>query len=331
MVDARAISRRIFFQWAGATLGAAMISPPGRLWAQQVRRLSIATGGTGGVFYVMGGGIANMLTKALPNTKVTAEATAAAVDNCKLIGARKADMAFSPGDVLYDGYVGQESFKSKIPLRTLLIVYSNFIHFVASEGSGIKSLPELRGKRVSLGAPGSGTEVKAARILEALGIDPAKDIKRDRLSVAESAGAMKDRKIDAFCWSGGLPTAAIMDLAATPGIRIRILDMKEILPKLREKFGPVYFKGRIPKGTYYGVDYDVDTAAMAVAIFGHEKMEEDLAYQITKLIIEKKSELVLVHKEAEHISLQNAVVGSPIPYHPGSIRYFKEKGVTIKQ
>ncbi|MGA2958812.1 MAG: TAXI family TRAP transporter solute-binding subunit [Thermodesulfobacteriota bacterium] len=322
------ITRRSFLQVAGATLGTVLVTSPGRLWAQQARRLSIATGGTGGVFYVLGGGIANMLTKNLPNTKVTAEATAAAVDNCKLIGARKADLAFSPGDVLYDAYVGQEEFKSKIPVRTLLVSYANYIHFVASEGAGIKSMPDLRGKRVSLGAPGSGTEVKAARILEALGINPAKDIKRDRLSVAESAGAMKDRKIDAFCWSGGLPTAAIMDLGATPGVRIRLLDMKEIVPKLREKFGPVYYLGLIPKGTYPGVNYDVQTAAMAVAILCHEKMEDDVAYQITKYIIEKKSDLVLVHKEAEHISLQDSSVGSPIPYHPGAIRYFKEKGVT---
>ncbi len=211
-----------------------------------------------------------------------------------------------------------------------MIVYTNFIHFVASDGSGVKSLMDLRGKRVSLGAPGSGTEVKAARILEAIGIDPSKDIKRDRLSVAESAGAVKDRKIDAFCWSGGLPTAAILDLAATPGVRIRILDMREIVPKLREKFGPVYYSGLIPKGTYPGVDYDVNTAAMAVGIFGHEKLEDNLAYQITKGIIDKKSELVLVHKEAEHIKLENAAVGSPIPYHPGSIRYFKEKGLIPK-
>jgi len=152
------ITRRSFLQVAGATLGTVLVTSPGRLWAQQARRLSIATGGTGGVFYVLGGGIANMLTKNLPNTKVTAEATAAAVDNCKLIGARKADLAFSPGDVLYDAYVGQEEFKSKIPVRTLLVSYANYIHFVASEGAGIKSMPDLRGKRVSLGAPGSGTD-----------------------------------------------------------------------------------------------------------------------------------------------------------------------------
>ena len=330
-MEKKLMTRRRLLQIAGTAAGAALIRSPGRAWAQQARRLSIATGGTGGVFYVYGGGMANVLTKTLPNTKVTAEATAAAVDNCKLIGARKADLAFCPGDVMYDAYVGRESFKSKIPVRTLLIIYANFVHFVASEGSGVKSLPELRGKRVSLGAPGSGTEVKAARILEAIGIDPAKEIKRDRLSVAESAGAMKDRKIDAFCWSGGLPTAAIMDLAATPGVRIRILDMKEIVPKLREKFGPVYFLGVIPKGTYSGMENDVTTAAIAVGIIGHEKMEEDVAYQVTKTIIEKKSELVLVHKEAEHISLKGAATGSPIPYLPGSVRYLKEKGVAIQE
>jgi len=324
------ISGRVFFQIAAAMLAAAFLLSPDMIWAQQIRGLSIATGGTGGVFYIIGGGIASVLTKNLPNTKVTAEATAAAVDNAKLIETRKADMALMPGDILYDAFIGMGKFKTKIPLRTLLAPYGNFTHFVVQEGSGINSVRDLRGKRVSLGAPGSGTEVKGVRILEAVGIDPAKDIKRERLSVAESAGAMKDRKVDAFNWSGGLPTAAVMDLAATPGIRIKLLDLDEVVPKLKEKFGPVYFSGRIPKGTYSGVDYDVRTLAVAVLFCCHEKMEEDLAYQITKLIIEKKSELVLVHKEAEHISLESAVVGSPIPYHPGAIRYYKEKGVTIK-
>jgi len=325
------INRHSFVKLTGAAWVATILLVSSQLWAQQIRSLSIATGGTGGVYYVMGGGIANMLTKNLPNVKVTAEATAAAVDNGKLIEARKADLAFMPGDVSYDAYLGKGKFRAKIPLRTLLSLYSDYIHFVALEGAGINSIKDLRGKRVSIGAPGSGTEVKGMRILEAVGIDPEKDIKRDRLSVAESAGAMKDRKIDAFNWAGGLPTAAIMDLAATPGIRIKLLDLGEVVPKLRERFGPVYFNGVIPKGTYPGIDYDVHTAAVAVGFCCHEKMDEDLVYQITKLIIEKKSELVLVHKEAVHIGLQEAVVGSPLPYHPGAIRYYKEKGVTIKQ
>jgi len=315
---------------AGVLLITTILANPGQVLAQQ-KGLSIATGGTGGVYYVLGGGVANMLTKNLPNVKVTAESTAASVDNAKLVDARKADLSFIAGDVAYDAYMGAGKFKKKIPLRNLLVPYSDFIQFVAAEGAGINSVKDLRGKRVSIGAPGSGTEVKGMRILEAVGIDPEKDIRRDRLSVAESAGAMKDRKIDAFNWAGGLPTAAIMDLAATPGIRIKILDLGEIVSKLREKYGPVYFGGVIPKGTYLGMQSDVQTACVANVFCCHEKLDEELAYQITKLIFEKKSDLVLVHKEAAHITLQDAVVGSPIPYHPGAIRFYKEKGLTIKQ
>ena len=315
---------------AGVLLITVLIVVPGEILAQQ-RGLSIATGGTGGVYYVLGGGVANMLTKSLPNVKVTAESTAASVDNAKLVDARKAELSFIAGDVAYDAYMGAGKFKNKVPLRNLLVPYSDFIQFVAVEGAGINSVKDLRGKRVSIGAPGSGTEVKGMRILEAVGIDPEKDIKRDRLSVAESAGAMKDRKIEAFNWAGGLPTAAIMDLAATPGIHIKILDLGEILPKMREKYGPVYFSGVIPKGTYIGMQTDVQTVCVANVFCCHEKLDEELAYQITKLIFEKKSDLVLVHKEAAHITLQEAVVGSPIPYHPGAIRFYKEKGLTIKQ
>ncbi len=308
-----------------------MLFIPCELLGQQIKGLSIVTGGTGGVYYIMGGGIANMLTKNLSNFKVTAESTAASVDNAKLVDARKADLAFIAGDVAYDACMGAGRFKNKVPLRNLLVPYSDFIQFVAVEGAGINSVKDLRGRKVSIGAPGSGTEIKGVRILESVGIDPEKDIKRDRLSVAESAGAMKDRKIEAFNWAGGLPTAAIMDLAATPGIRIKILDLGELLPKLREKYGPVYFGGLIPKGTYLGMQNDIHTLCVANVFCCHEKLDEELAYQITKLIIEKKDDLVLVHKEAAHITLKDAAVGSPIPYHPGAIRYFKEKGITVKQ
>ena len=320
-----------FFQWGGAILIAAVLFVPNRMLAQQPKGLSIVTGGTGGVYYIMGGGIANMLTKNLSNFKVTAESTAASVDNAKLIDARKADLAFIAGDVAYDACMGAGKFKNKVPLRNLLVPYSDFIQFVAVEGAGINSVKDLRGRKVSIGAPGSGTEVKGLRILEAVGIDPEKEIKRDRLSVAESAGAMKDRKIEAFNWAGGLPTAAIMDLAATPGIRIKLLDLGDLLPKLREKYGPVYFGGVIPKGTYLGMQNDVHTLCVANVFCCHEKLDEELAYQITRLIIEKKDDLVLVHKEAAHITLKDAAAGSPIPYHPGAIRYFKEKGITTKQ
>ena len=153
-----------FVKLVGFTLSVLALLPSNPLWAQQTRSFSIATGGTGGVYYVMGGGIANMLTKYLPNAKVTAEATAAAVDNGKLIEARKADLAFMPGDVSYDAYMGQGKFKNKIPLRTLLSLYSDYIHFVALDGTGIHSVKDLRGKRVSIGAPGRGREVKNIKL-----------------------------------------------------------------------------------------------------------------------------------------------------------------------
>lgn len=324
------ISRRGFIQLAGFTLGATIFSRPCLSQAQQARMLSIATGGTGGVFYVIGGAIANTLNKHIPNTKVTAEVTAGVIDNIKLLGARKVELALLASDNAYEAYIGGGVFKTKIPMRTLLVLWSNYFHFVVREGTDINSVRDLRGKRVSLGSPGSGSEVKGSRLLEVFGIDSKKDITLDRLSVAESAGAMKDRKLDAFYFPGGLPAPAILDLAATPGIKIKLLDLGESVSKMRGKWGPVYFGTLIPKGTYPGIDYDVNTLAAGTILCCLDEMDKDLTYQITKVIIEDRSEIILVHKEAESISLQNAVIGSPIPYHPGAIGYYKEKGMAIK-
>jgi hypothetical protein len=296
-------------------------------------RLSVATGGTGGVYYVFGGGIAQVLSKNLPQVEATAEVTAASVDNCKLIHARKADMALVMADVAYDALKGTGRFKATpgaIPVRTLGVLYSNFMHFVTLEGSGIKSMTDLRGKRVSTGAPGSGTEVKALRVLESYGINPEKDLKRERLSVAESAGALKDRKVDAFAWDGGLPTAAVLDLAATPGIKIKLLNNADHLGLLTEKYGPVYFKLVIPKTAYPHMEAEVSVAGVANLLICNEKMENDLAYQIVKVLLEKQPDLVVVHKEAAHFTLQSAPVGSSIPFHPGAVKYFQEKGIQTK-
>jgi hypothetical protein len=296
-------------------------------------RLSVATGGTGGVYYVFGGGVAQVISKNLPQVEATAEVTAASVDNCKLIQAQKADLAFVMADVAYDAFKGGGRFKAApgaIPVRTLGVLYSNFMHFVALEGSGIKSMADLRGKRVSTGAPGSGTEVKALRVLESYGINPEKDLKRERLSVAESAGALKDRKVDAFAWDGGLPTAAVLDLAATPGMKIRLLNNADHLDMLAQTYGPVYFKLVIPKTAYPGMDADVSVAGVANVLICHEKMENDLAYQIIKVLLEKQPDLVAVHKEAMHFTPQSAAMGSSIPYHPGALKYFQEKGIKVK-
>ena len=298
--------------------------------AQVKTRLSIATGGTGGVYYPLGGGMAALISKHIANTEATAEVTTASVDNVKLLHGNRIGMALCLPDTAWDGYSGQiKGLKEKANIRSLMALYSNFMHFVAIDGVGIKSMTDLKGKRVSTGSPGSGTEVKGLRVLEAYGLTPKDFRSQDRLGAAESAGAIKDRKIDAFIWDGGLPTAAVLDLAATPGMKINIIPHADAIPKMVAKYGPLYFVSNIPKGVYKGVDEDVPVAAATNLLIVNEKMDENLAYQITKLFLEHTADLVAVHKAASEISLKNAVVGSPIPFHPGALRYFKEKGISV--
>ena len=268
----------------------------------------------------------------MPNTSSTAEVTAAAVDNIKLLKAGKGELAMVIADVTNDAIQGVGRFEKdgKIPLRTLAVLYGNLNHMVVLKESGINTVPDLKGKRVSVGAPGSATEVKSVRILEAFGLDVKKDIKQERLSVAESAGALKDRKVDAFCWDGGLPTAAVMDVAATPGITIKILAQDKALPNLLKKYGPVYYNAVIPKGTYAGMEADVPIIGVATMLVCLESFEANLAYQIVKAILEHKQDLVAVHKSAELLSLQAAVVGSPVPFHPGAMKYYAEKGIKVQ-
>jgi TRAP transporter TAXI family solute receptor len=298
--------------------------------AQVKNRLSIATGGTGGVYYPLGGGLAALISKHLPGVEATAEVTTASVDNMKLLHADKIALAFTLPDTAWDAYQGKlKGLSEKIGVRALAALYSNYLHIVALDGVGIKTINDLKGKRVSTGAPGSGTEIRGLRVLEAYGISP-KDLKsQERLGVAESAGALKDRRIDAFIWDGGLPTAAVLDLGATPGIKIHLIPHGDSVAKMTAKYGPLYFVASIPKGTYGGVEADVPIAAATNLLAVHERMDESLAYQITKLLLERTADLVAVHQAAKEISLKSAVVGSPIPFHPGALRYYKEKSVKV--
>jgi TRAP transporter TAXI family solute receptor len=300
-------------------------------WAQKTVRLSIATGGTGGVYYPLGGGMANVLSKYIPYAEATAEVTTASVDNCLLVGQGKADLALIMADTGLDAYQGKAQFKGKVPLRTVAVLYPNNMHMVTVEGKGIEKITDLKGKRVSTGAPGSGTEVMALRVIEAYGLDPNKDITRDRLSVSESAGALKDGKIDAFFWVGGLPTAAITDLGATPGVKMKLIGHAEVVPKMRGKYGPLYVKGVIPVKTYPGQSMEIPIAVVWNLLVCNENMKESLAYDIIKTLFDHKPELVASHREASSLSLEHqAGGGSPIPFHPGAIRYFTEKGLKIK-
>ena len=311
-----------------AALAAAALVAALPATAQQGTRISITTGGTGGVYYPLGGGMANILSKYIPGLQATAEVTGGSIDNLKLLGAGKTEVAFSMVDAAWEAAQGEDKFKSgKVNARTLIVLYPNRMHVVTVDGTGITKLPDLKGKRVSTGSAGSGTEVMARRVLEAVGIDPKKDIKVERLGVSESVNAIKDRKIDAFFWVGGVPTAAITDLAATPGTKIRLLDHAEALDAMNRKYGPLYAKGIIAPTSYQGMDKPVENVDVWNVLVTNDKMSDQMAYDIVKTLMEKKAELVAVHKEAQNLDLRYQKIGSPIPYHPGAKKYFEEQGI----
>ena len=294
-----------------------------------ILRLSIATGGTGGVFYPLGGGLAKIIGESIPNVEATAEVTAASVDNLKFLRDRKADLAFTTADTLADGVNGSGVFKdTKIPLRTVAGLYKNYTHVVTLASSSIKSMSDLKGKVVSTGSPGSGADVTAFRILQLYGIDPQKDITRQRLGATESVDALKDGKVDAFFWSGGLPTAAILDLAHTSGITIRMLSNDSVLADMQNKYGRgLYVPGVVPKASYPGLDGDVGVVSIPNLLVVHSDMDENLVYEITKALFTHRDQLVAIHPEAANLSLESAVKESPAPFHPGAIRYYKEQNV----
>ena len=315
-----------------ATLVAASIVLAGPATAGESINLSIATGGTGGVYYPLGGGLANILSKAIPGMSATAEVTGGSIDNMRLIGTGKPYIAFTQTDAAADALRGEDKFKGKpIPVRTLAVAYPNRMHVVTVEGTGINKFDDIKGKRVSTGSPGSATEVFAFRVIEAAGLNVDKDVRRERLGVAESVSALKDRKIDAFFWVGGLPTAAVTDLGATPGVKIKLIDIAHLVPAMAKKHGNIYVQDVIPKGTYPGQTTDNPQATVQNLIVAHENMSEQLAYNITKAIFDHQKELVAVHKEASSLTLANQKEAySALPWHPGALRFYKERGVNMK-
>ena len=304
----------------------------GFFWASaQAQNISIATGGTGGVYYPMGGGLAAVLSSKVPGMSATAEVTGGSVDNLNLIGTGKPYIGFSMADAAKDAQVGEGKFAGKkVDLRTLMILYPNLMHVATVESTGIKSMKDLKGKRVSTGAPGSATEVMAFRLLEAAGLDKDKDVKRERLSVAESVNAVKDRKIDAFFWVGGLPTAAVTDLANSPGMKIVMIDTTEEVPAMNKKYGNLYFPTVIPKATYTGMAKDNKVAAVANILVVNANMSNEEAYKIVKAVFDNKLDLVRTHQEYMNVSLENQKAKStPIEFHPGALKYFKEKNIKV--
>jgi len=293
-----------------------------------LRRLSIATGGTGGVFYPYGGGLAQVLSAKLPGVQATAEVTAASVDNLKFLKQGTSDIAFTMADMAQDGAAGRDSFADfgPVPVRVLAVLYSSYTHLVVRGDSGIATVADLKGRVVSTGPPGAGSAVLANRILATAGLDPTRDIRPHNLSVAQAVDAMKDGKLDAFFWNGGVPTAAVLDLMHSPGVTAKILPLDSVLPALHRAHGEaLYFLASIPKAAY-SLAADVPVVAVANLLVVSETMPESLAHDITRVLFEEQPTLATIHPQAQELSIDTVTKGATIPFHPGAIRYYRERG-----
>jgi len=290
------------------------------------RTLNIVTGGTGGVYIVYGAGLADMLTKRL-KVAASAQSTPASVDNMKLIRDGKADLAFTLADTAFDAINGKNRFappEGKVDAKAIAVMYSNYMHLVAKASGGINTVTDLKGKRVSIGAAGSGTETKAIRILEAYGLNATTDINPQRLAAQDSADALRDNKLDAFFFDGGLPTSAVADLANSTAIKL--IDQSDAIAKMNSKYGNFYFPAKIPKGTYKN-DADVVTAGVANLLVVPSSFDPALVKAILTAMFDYQADLVLVHPEAKNLKLDTATQGSSIDFHPGAIDFYKTKGV----
>ena len=283
------------------------------------------TGGTSGVYYPLGVAIGKIFSDGIPNVKTQVQATKASVENLILLQQGRGEIAFALGDSLKAAWDGNEEagFKKKLDkLRTIGAIYPNYIQIVATADSGVKTLADLKGKSLSVGAPKSGTELNSRAILAAAGLS-YKDIgKIEYLPFAESVELLKNRQLAATLQSAGLGVASLKDLSTSTDINVVAVPYE-----LVEKMGPPFIPVIIPANTYAGQDKDVPTAAVVNYLVTSSNVSDDIAYRMTKLIFESLGELANAHVAGKEIKLEHAAEGSPVPLHPGAIRYYREKGL----
>jgi uncharacterized protein len=285
--------------------------------------LSIATGGTGGVYYPYGGGMGTVLTENLEGITATVQETNASVDNILLVQDGGADVAFALGDTVADAVAGAAQFEGReITICSLGKLYNNFTQAVTTSGTGIRTVADLRGKRVSVGSPGSGTEVLALRLLEAAGINPDTDIQRSQLGVGETAQALRDGTIDAGFWSGGLPTGALVDLASTG--QMVLIPTAEYTDALASRFGPYYQSDDIPAGTYQGQAEPSPQVVVPNVLVVRSDMPEQLQHDITRTIFENEERLATVHPAAADLDAATADDVGFVEVCPGAQTYFDQ-------
>ena len=295
--------------------------------------LSIATGGTGGVYYPTGGAYAELVNKYMDGYTAVAEVTGASVENVGLISRGDSDIALALADTVYQAYTGTGAFDGQDGrpsalenLRALGSAYPNAVHIVALAGSGITTLQDLQGKRISVGAPGSGTEVSAQTILNANGIT-YDDINAQRLNFNETADALRDGQLDAGFLSVGPPTSSLLDLATTRDVVLIPLSEEEVQASIDAD--PTFASYTIQSGLYPGQDADVMTVGTPNVIVVGAEMDEELAYTLIKTIYDHIDEVIAVHPSAKDTTPEFSLESTPIPLHPGALRYYEEQDMTV--
>ncbi|MCM5568889.1 TAXI family TRAP transporter solute-binding subunit [Burkholderiaceae bacterium FT117] len=294
--------------------------------AQAQQFINVLTGGTSGIYYPLGVALSQIYGKTIPEAKASVQSTKASVENLNLLQAGRGEIGFTLGDSLSDAWKGNAEVGFKAPLnklRGIAAIYPNYVQIVASADSGIKSLADLKGKRVSVGAPRSGTELNARAVFKAAGMSYQDFSKVEYLPFGESVELIKNRQLDATLQSAGLGVASIRDLATA--IKIVVIPVPaDVVAKIGDA---AYQSAMIPAGTYEGQAADVPTAAINNFLVTHSGVSDDIAYKMAKSLFENLDQMVSAHAAAKRISLENAVKGMPLPLHPGAEKYYREKGV----
>ena len=292
----------------------------------QTQYINVLTGGTSGVYYPLGVALSQAFGKAIPEAKSAVQATKASVENLNLLEAGRGEIAFTLGDSLSDAWRGNPDAGFKAPLkklRTIAGIYPNYIQIVASADSGIKTLADLKGKRISVGAPKSGTELNARAVLKAAGLSYGDFSKVEYLPFGESVELMKNRQLDVTLQSSGLGVSALRDLATSQKIVVVAIPA-DVVAKIGD---PAYQPASIPAHTYEGQDTEVPAVAVQNFLVTHEGVPDEIVYKMTKAVFDNHDALVAAHSAAKAINRDNAVKNLPVPLHPGAARYFKEVGL----
>lgn len=312
--------------------GAGALALPGLARAQAQQQLAIATGTTGGVYYPLGGALANYLSRGIPGMSATVEVTGGSVANMQLLGANRVGMVITQVDAAVDAVAGRERFQGRpVPARAIAVLYTNRMQVVTVASTGIRSMADLKGKRVSTGAPGSATEVMAFRLIEAAGLDRERDFRaRERLSPAESTNAIKDGKLDAYFFVSGVPTSAITDLGATPGVQLVMIDHDQYVPRIVERYGPIYFPEVIPAGTYPGQTAPNRQMSVGNIVAVRDNMPAPLVTQILQIMWGNREDWARVHSAARDFKVEGQKTSAAgIPWHPAAQAFWTGQGAQL--